>query len=240
MSGTQKGEFSYATFSIKLLLVSITIICGIVAAGRWGYERGLNAGAERFFTDLDEKEMVEKSNEFQGIATASIMRVAPNLAERYAAFIDSDDSGLNKILERGKFEGVVELRGGGAYFSFLTQSNDYNQKPHIELQQGSFSSGFYGGQFGVVVELPELVFKDLQFDDLPREFVGFSAQEFETYERSLPYRPKKAAVGDLYAVRTIEWNEYDIVAVFEVVDKDASSATIVWRLLKELPVPSKN
>jgi len=146
-------------------------------------------------------------------------------------------------LQRGVFdhEGMLP-RGGGAYFSFTSKTNDYDSEPHIELQNGNFSSGFYGGNFGVVELVDGVSIENISLVDLPEAFVSASTNEFESYERNRNRnrrRPHVAQAGDLFVVRSVEWGKYDIVAVFQVVDKDKYGATIVWKKLKTFPVPPR-
>ncbi len=76
-------------------------------------------------------------------------------------FLSKPDTGYGRILESGRFEGVVSMRGGGAYYSFATKSNSYDREPDLCLAQGQLSSGFYGGSSGFVVNLGGVDFEDL-------------------------------------------------------------------------------
>ena len=67
------------------------------------------------------------------------------LLQRYGELKGRDDAGVARLITRGLFDKRTRVRGGGAYFSFVTQSNDYNKTPDIELQNGKFRSGFAGG-----------------------------------------------------------------------------------------------
>ncbi len=100
------------------------------------------------------QESLENHKRLLAIALPSLLTPSKSIVSEYSDLLsrkDLEPAGINRILERGKFDqldGVEGYRGGGAYFSFTTRTNDYNQRPDLEFQHGAFSSGFYGGQLG--------------------------------------------------------------------------------------------
>ncbi len=171
----------------------------------------------------------------EGIAT---IEPSPEIKQRYADQVRIPNTGINRILERGKFEGVISQRGGGAYFSFTTRSNDYNQSPDLELQNGSFNSGFAGGDLGIVRMLSGMKLDQLTLSDLPSELTMEDAFDFAAYELRSRWEPPLAEAGSVYVICSVRWDESDLLAAFEVVDRDSAGATFIWRVLKQFPVPT--
>ena len=71
---------------------------------------------------------------------------------------------MARILPRGRFDALIERRGGGAYWSFVKRDNSYDKEPDLELQQGMFMSGFYGGNEGRLLDLGEMPLEDVEAD----------------------------------------------------------------------------
>src|SRR5262245_44832920 len=82
-----------------------------------------------------------------------LLAVPEGVRLEYASVLAAPDAAIGRILPRGKFEDLLEVRGGGAYWSFATKSNSYDKSPDLELQSGNFSSGFYGSATGFLVDL---------------------------------------------------------------------------------------
>ncbi len=61
-----------------------------------------------------------------------------------------------RIFPRGLLENKISVRGGAAYYSFTSKSNDYNETLQIELQNSDFSVGFYGANFGFISDMGEI------------------------------------------------------------------------------------
>jgi hypothetical protein len=146
------------------------------------------------------------------------------------------DAGLARILHRGLFEGMVSPRGGGCYWSFTKRSNNYNDWPQIELQQGKFSSGFYGSNFGYVVRLESAKLLTIREEDVSEE-LRLPADQMR--ERRSGRDNPKAEAGGVYVVRAVMDDECDVLAVFQVVALDSYGATIAWRVLKTYDVPHR-
>jgi uncharacterized protein (TIGR03067 family) len=151
-------------------------------------------------------------------------------------------SGINRILERNKYDkgGDIEgYRGGGAYFSFTTRTNDYNQKPDLELQQGRLCSGFYGGNFGLIKKLEGASIRKVALSAVP-ELLRSGSPEALHLQRESNYWSwsPKVELNATYAIRSVLFDEADTLAVFQVVQKDDDGITFVWRVLKQFPKPA--
>ncbi|MHC4163700.1 MAG: hypothetical protein ACYSUM_16355 [Planctomycetota bacterium] len=164
-----------------------------------------------------------------------------------------EDSGVNRILNRGRFQGRTLVRGGGAYFSFTTHSNDYNREPDLELQQWRFTSGFAGGDYGLVEVAPVRSLAKVEMKHVPDLF-KLPAQRFYTEGRKrtvemrrMPVPPglprpsskPEAVVGSVYVIRSVRWRESDLIAAFEVLERDEYGVTFAWKVLKRLSNPRR-
>jgi hypothetical protein len=141
-----------------------------------------------------------------------------------------------RILPRGRWERDTMVRGGGAYFSFSSGSNDYDKGPDIDFSQGEFSSGFYGGCFGHVVKLDGADLRTVRAENLP-SWMRKSAQWL--YEHRRGKTRARAEEGAVYAVRSVREDEADTLAVFRVLEMDDDGATFAWRVLERYPVWSR-
>lgn len=148
------------------------------------------------------------------------------------------DAGLARILTRGLGEGLVTPRGGGAYWSFTKRSNDYDKSPQIELQQGKFSTGFYGGTDGTVVALVGRDLTNLQESAVP-ERLRTPAAEMRAQGHRFEDARCPAETGTIYAVRAVMNGDCDVLAAFQVVSLDQYGATIAWRVLRTYDVPPR-
>lgn len=148
------------------------------------------------------------------------------------------NGGIARILNRGQ-SGLVSLRGGGAYFSFTSRSNSYDDGPDIELQRWAFHSGFAGGDVGVVVRLDQKSVDDVTLDVLPDVLRLRSAAAFDQAVRKMRAPSPAAVVGGVYAVRSVRWGKSDVIATFEVLDRGPYGVSFVWYELETRPTPRR-
>ena len=162
---------------------------------------------------------------------------------------------VNRILNRGRFKNELGVRGGGAYFSFVTQSNDYDRVPNIELQQWRFQSGFAGNDFGfvkvlAVESLSKVALKDVpdmlklparKFHEVGRAHRRKLWQQQNRHDAQGPPEPAypPADVGKVYVVRSVVWRDADVLAVFQILAKDEFGVTFAWKVLKNFPNPAR-
>lgn len=147
-------------------------------------------------------------------------------------------TGVHKILVRGRWEWQTFVRGGGAYFSFETESNDYNQRPDLQLSKAwTLSSGFAGGDVGAVVPIQAKKLDKLEADDLPDWLTAPDAHAFHDAMRTQPIEPAAAAVGQVYAIRSLRWGESDRLVVMKVLDRGEFGLAFAWKVLQVRDVP---
>lgn len=152
-----------------------------------------------------------------------------------------------RILPREKYDNVLTVRGGGAYYSFARLTHEYGYGSDIELQQGHLSVGFAGADYGFIVDLGEVelnaMVRSLPMVQFLSEYkpprgetaIRVEAQRannFEangtTYKRRVP-----AIVGHTYALRSINFTSSDVLVAFKVVRQDSDGSLVVfWDLLQ--------
>jgi RNA polymerase sigma-70 factor (ECF subfamily) len=169
---------------------------------------------------------------------------------------------LARIVQRGRLDGdsdgrFLGIRGAGGYFSFVTKSNSYNRSPDLQLE-GRFSTSFYGGTTGFMVDIGDVALADLA-DSEARRPAGSSLpaaawellwkdakttdREFDhtIEDRARDLKIKDSASATLehtYLVRAILPGEHDVLAAFRTLSKDEYSYTFAWRILHSWPVPT--
>lgn len=157
----------------------------------------------------------------------------------YEDLRDRTDAGVTRILQRGLYaEGDLLGRGGGCYFSFTKRSHDYGQHPQVELQRWKFSTGFYGGAGGMVLTVPGSDVRTVSEDTLPAACRA-DAGTVVSAGRNDRSEADEAAVGKMYAVRAISNDQFDVLAVFQVLAKDDHGVTIAWRVLRTWDPPKR-
>jgi len=148
--------------------------------------------------------------------------------------------GVNRILVRGRWERQTFVRGGGAYFSFETSSNDYDQRPDIKLSsEWTLSSGFAGGDFGVVVPMQGGKIEDIELDNLPQWMVETDAAGLNKIVRSDRPDNPEATVGRIYAVRSVRYRESDRIALLKVLARGEFGITFAWKVLETRAIPRR-
>lgn len=173
-----------------------------------------------------------------------------------AAFLAESDTGLIRILPREIFDGVLQTRGGGSYYSFVRLVHEYGQGSDLELQQGKFSVGFAGADFGFLVSLGSTDLNSVTVDhpavkylasfatplsepearqQQQRAGLGFSENGY-FYKNNMP-----TVAGEAFAIRSVGYGDSDILVAFRFVRADADGSRILqWKLLRWFPTPQLN
>jgi len=163
-----------------------------------------------------------------------------------------------RVLDRTRFKaaqfesGVVGVRGGGAYFSFVTGSNSYDEEPTIGLQGESLSGNFYGGMKAALMDLglvdppgfPRAATAS-DADDLAALSLGPALPAVNADPRLsalLGGRSREwctVRMQHTYVLRSVSSDEHDVLAVFVPIHRDANGLTLAWRVLQTWPVPDR-
>ncbi len=171
----------------------------------------------------------------------------------YASFLSQPQTGLIRLLPRETYDGYLSVQGGGAYYSFARQTHEYGYGSDVSLEQGYLSVGFAGFDFGFMTNLGDVPIEGVTLDTPAIQYLasfnaptassdaqaqgqrasaGFSVGGFNYIDRL------KATSPTTFAVRSICYNNSDVLAAFRVtrIDTDGS-AILVWKILKAFAVP---
>ncbi|HEX7296826.1 MAG TPA: hypothetical protein VF251_13795, partial [Pyrinomonadaceae bacterium] len=100
--------------------------------------------------------------------------LAPSAQDRldHENFLKQSKTGLIRLLPREVYDWRVyetpkqiEMRGGGAYFSFIHRTHEYGQGSDLELDHNQFSVGFAGADFGMLIRLGNVPLDSIAEDD---------------------------------------------------------------------------
>jgi hypothetical protein len=171
----------------------------------------------------------------------------------YASFLSQPDTGLIRLLPRETYQKKLSIREGGAFYSFARLTHEYNYGSDICLEQGKFSVGFAGADFGFLLDLGNTSIESVNqgnpklnflLDFTPpleepaarkqqqRAGTGFSIDE-QFYINRLDLKDNTT-----YALRSIGYRHSDLLVAFRVVRKDVDgSVMIAWKLVKKFPAP---
>lgn len=176
----------------------------------------------------------------------------------FAEFLRQPETGLVRLLPREQWDYKLSIRGGGAYYSFTRRVHEYGYGSDIELQQGNLSSGFAGLDYGLLVDLGDVLLEKISLETpgvrVVSEHVPPSAEaEIRAQQRragtgetieGLTYKSHLLAkVNHTYALRSVQYHGEkgagrDVIVAFRVVGRDADgSVTLLWKMLKQYPAP---
>ena len=101
--------------------------------------------------------------------------------KRFAAFLRQDDTGMLRLLPRGKYEfsntisvdrdpdTILPIRGGGAFYSFTEKKHDYGPWSEITLQDGRIVFGFTRESLGLLTAMGDLSIESVTIQSPPVE-----------------------------------------------------------------------
>lgn len=204
------------------------------------------------------KEIEAKRAELAKLETKYIA-LSPADTETFAEFLSQPDTGLMRLLPREKFDSYANqksgltLRGGGAFYSFTHRVNDYGHATELELEAGYLSVGFAGADYGMITKLDGVHLEDVS-TELPavsfltkytavanepdarveqRRFSTGTVVDGISYKRRVRYE-----VGATYLLRSISFDESDVLVAFKIERQDEDGSLIIpWRLLQKYSVP---
>ena len=192
----------------------------------------------------------------KGVLAPSTQDVGDNVT-----FLKQSKTGLIRLLPREVYDKpeakkVIDINGGGAFYSFYYLAHQYGYGSDISLEQGQLLSSFAGADIGILTELGDVDLNDLTLTDARVAFLatynppqnepgarveqnralyGFSLSGM-TYKRSLPLN-----VGSTYLVRSIVYRHSDLLVAFKVTrQENDGSVIILWKQLKKYKTPTLN
>jgi hypothetical protein len=158
-----------------------------------------------------------------------------------------------RLMPRERYDHKLTVRGGGAYYSFSSKSHDYQSISQISLEQNHLSVGFAGADYGFIADLGILPLATINKETYgaaflanykpPRNMIEIRSEQRQahgyqigdiTYKRYLP-----AIVGSTYVLRSISFDEVDVLVAFKIHRKDTDGSLIIfWKMLKEFEKPT--
>lgn len=177
--------------------------------------------------------------------------LAPDKADFEAA--TKENAQVFRLMPREKYDkDVFTIRGGGAYYSFTRKTHEYGYGSDIELQQGNLSVGFAGADYGFIYNLGEIALADVTKETGAVVFLaGYKPPAFLPEIRTEQQRARNyeaegvvykenvpAVVGKTYILRSINFDESDVLVAFKVMRKDADGSLIIfWKLVDKFEKP---
>jgi len=169
---------------------------------------------------------------------------------RLADWLRQPDTGLVRLLPRERYDGRLLVRGGGAYYSFVRASHDYNAVPQLSLEQGQLKTGFAGLDFGLIAALGDVPLASLSVSSegvRPLTAVVPPTRRTEARERyheplSLEGRRYQRSVpctaDTTYVLRAISYGRADALVVFRVLRQEPDDSIVLqWRKLRDFETP---
>ena len=187
--------------------------------------------------------------------------LAPSVQDRahHAAFLREKNTGLIKLLPRELYdwrtyhtEKRLNVKGGGAYYSFFYLSHESSYGSDIEFDHNKFTVGFAGG-YGMLVKIGDVSLSDVSLGSPTINFIAkyrpsrsmpdlrCELKRFQdgvevdglVYRNSLPVE-----VNSTYLLRSISYGRSDLLVAFRVTRKDSDGSVILaWKLLNQYSKP---
>ena len=223
---------------------------------------GLNSGAiaqtktrEQLRDEIQSKrrELIALEKQFLSVSEADRTACDDLLAE--------PNTGLIRLLPREIFDSdsykenkkTITMRGGGAYYSFVRLTHEYNFGSDIELDHDQFSVGFAGYDYGMLLKIHDVSLQDLSAEyPYAAPLIRYSPA---TYEEAIRNEQRAFAQGTVidglslkrtvpvevnatYLLRSISYRDSDILVAFKVIRRDSDgSVVLAWKLLKKFKAP---
>lgn len=176
--------------------------------------------------------------------------------EAFSSLLKQPNTGVCRLMPRENFDGLLLMRGGGSYYSFVRQENPYGFGSDLGLEQERLKVGFNGANYGFLTRLGDLPLEGVTREtpgvawlssfapplDEPgarqqqtRTSQGFSENNF-SYKDRLPIETSVT-----YALRSVIYHESDVLVVFRTYRRDTDKSVILaWKVLTRFVTPQLN
>jgi hypothetical protein len=195
--------------------------------------------------------------------------LSPTLQDmvRFGKSLKAPDTGLFRLLPKGKFEyspqlvsandpkqlSTLPVTGGGAAYSFTWRRHELSEWSEIGLQDGKLFSGFAGGVLGFMANLGDVPLEGISLEtpgvaDL--QALGRPTSRSEAIQQSqrnsqgFPagsftyYSVLPAVPGSTYVLRSVAEGRGDVLIAFRLCRQDEDGSLIVlWKLLNKASAP---
>jgi hypothetical protein len=171
----------------------------------------------------------------------------------HAEFLRQPDTGLIRLLPRETKESALTIRGGGAYYSFKEHTNEYVNSSDLSLEQGQFTTGFAGANYGMLASLGDVPLENLSLEataaqalaqhipaeDEPHARIEQRKSSQGTTIGTVTYKSRvQLRLNSTYLLRSVNYSASDSLVAFRVVRIDNDDSVIIlWKQLKKYPTP---
>jgi hypothetical protein len=100
----------------------------------------------------------------------------------------------------------IDIRGGGAYFSFFYQSHEYGYGSDLELSHRKFTVGFAGADYGMLTSLGDVALAEVRKDHTAYKFMASYRPPSQEPQARLEFRKFRSGV-------TVDGITYDLKAL---------------------------
>ena len=191
--------------------------------------------------------------------------LAPSANDRDAlkGFLREPNTGLIRLLPHELYDNQsspaakkLNIRGGGAYYSFVHLTHAFGYGSDIELDHNRLSAGFGGADYGMLTNLGDVPLEQITWADM-------RAKEIATYRPARTQSEARAERGLLlnlrlgktfdglhyqgsvpvkanstYLLRSIVYRTSNVLVAFRLVRQDIDGSVIIaWKLLKRYHIP---
>lgn len=179
----------------------------------------------------------------------------------YKELLSQPDTGLIRLLPREVYGSEVynknvktlTIGGGGAFYSFARLTHEYGYGSDLMLEAGYLAIPAAGAGYGMMIDLGDVSLDEITKDySTARALAAYEAVTDEpharveqrqiqagrildgaTYKSRLPLK-----LGTTFLLRSIDYNNTDVLVAFRTVRKDTDGSVIIaWKLLKRFPKP---
>ncbi len=215
---------------------------------------GQSSSREDLLRQLETKRAELQKLEEQFLAPSDEDRTA------FADFLKQPDTGIIRLLPREVYDqfpnkpAKLTIGGGGAYYSFARLTHEYGYGSDIELYGGYLSVGFAGADYGLMTTTGEVPLEEISSEHPAATFLASYKVPTEDSEARLEGRSfggrgrtiegllyqsrVPVQLNASYLLRSINYDDSDVLVAFRVVRKDTDgSVTLVWKLLNKYPKP---
>jgi hypothetical protein len=229
----------------KIVIATVSILTLMLGA--------LSASAQSQSREDILKELTARRAELIKLEKALLLPSEEDQAV-YANFLKQPDTGLIRLLPREEYDCKIisSVRGGGSYYSFNERSSEYGSSD-INLEQGNLKTGFAGADYGMLTMLGDVPLESVSLETTAtnilaahqpaanepkarieqRRWSDGTIVDGATFKDRLPLK-----ANSTYLLRAVLYSSHDSLVAFRVVRVDSDgSAIILWKLLKNYPVP---
>ncbi len=208
---------------------------------------------------LSLEERIQLLTELRSSARPSLLEVPLEMRERFER--GPTDARFCRLLERSRWDPLLERTWEGAFYSFEKEDHDY-ETAILGLEK-DFSSGFAGSEQGLFLDLGRLNTDQVQsvWNGIPPSSLARGSREAWDFlfqvqpERNVVYGTAKfseadaarvrelglsqrcpVVLGHVYLLRSVLFGNRDQLVCFQVLDREHGGVSLAWKELARFPL----